>query len=117
MNSSFEHVATCFILFHYLCRLINEPDFIFVNTFLVMLKDVPNTDVWHCILGLVCSALITVVEICRSFLCGRFQPLEGHMRYRILLCVTGKETPFSGQPLAVNVLARIHPAWCDIFNK
>lgn len=82
-----------------------------------MLKDAPNTDVWHCILGLVRSALITAVEICRSFLCGRFQPLEGHMRYRILLCVTAKETPFSGQPLAVNVLARIYPTWCDIFNK
>lgn len=33
------------------------------------------------------------------------------MKYKILLCVTAKhlEIPFSGQPLAVNMLARIYP--------
>lgn len=62
------------MLFHSLCRLINEPDFIFVNTFIVVLKEAPNTDVWHCILGLVCSALIIAVGICRSFNVAGFNP-------------------------------------------
>lgn len=106
-----------FIVFHSLYRLINELSFTFVNTFLVMINGVSNTDIWHYILVLVCPTLIIVLEICKSFLGSRFQPVGCHMRYKILLCAPAKEASFSGQPLAVNLLARIYPAWYDIFNK
>lgn len=82
-----------------------------------MINDASNTEVWHYMLVLVCPALIIIVVICRRLLGGRFQPVEGYMRYKILLCVPAKEAPFSEQLLAVNPLARICLAWCDILHK
>lgn len=69
-----------------------------------MINDASNTEVWHCMLVLVCPALIIIVVIGRRLLSGRFQRIEGYMRYQILLCVLAKEAPFSGQLLAVNLL-------------
>lgn len=79
-----------------------------------MISAASNTEVWHCTLVLVCPALIIIVVIGRRLLSGRFQRIEGYVRYQILLCVLAKEASFSGQLLAVNLLCL---AWCDILNK